>query len=627
MLTDNNDPSTPKIGSTPGPSSTVPSLRFLRRQTWIAISVASLILAVFASVLWLAAKATTISTQLNETSSLIPRLKDEVFRRDAEAASRTISELKEHSAEARQAAADPLWTIAGGLPLLGSNFQAVTTIATSADDVAKLAAAPLVSVAQSIDWKTLVPSAKGIELEPLAAAKPKLLSAAHAVSQSSERLNSIDAGALLPQISEPLVKARAQLDSLQNGLDVAADAAALAPDMLGDKAPRNYLLLIQNNAETRATGGIPGALAVMRVDHGKLALDGQTSASELGAMSPTIPVEPEQRQIYSGRVGKYMQDVNLTPDFPTSASVAIAMWQQKTGERLDGVVSVDPVALSYLLGATGPLTLSDPQLQELVSGALPTTLNQTNVVKTLLSDVYAEVPEPALQDLYFARVAEEIFGALSSGKNDNKKMMEGISRGVAEGRVLLWSASSAEQSVIAKYPVGGSISAGNISPAQFGVYFNDGTGAKMDYYVKRTVQMVKECTSDGYAQTKVRVTSTNTAPKDASTSLPAYVTGGGAFGVPQGTVQTNILAYGPIQSNVETAFVAGKKVGFASHRHGGRPVGAVTVRLAPGQSNVVEFTFGKIVQHTEPKLAVTPTVQALTDVVLDTIPAKCAPVS
>jgi hypothetical protein len=189
----------------------------------------------------------------------------------------------------------------------------------------------------------------------------------------------------------------------------------------------------------------------------------------------------------------------------------------------------------------------------------------------------------------------------------------------------LWSLNGDEESIISQYPLGGSVTGSGISPAQFGVYFNDGTGAKMDYHVKRTVQLIEACPSDGYSQIKVRVTSTNTAPKDAATSLPEYVTGGGAFGVPAGSVQTNITAYGPVQSNVETAFVAGKKIGFASHRHSGRPVGSVTVRLAPGQSSTVEFTFDKIVQHTEPQLSVTPTVQALEDMVLDTIPAKCGP--
>lgn len=610
-------------GSTPHNRPTQPQ-RIRRRRSLAILCTVLLALAISAAI-WLGSTASRISEDLKAASALVPQLKAQILLDDSASATGTIDGLKTHTRKAREASSEPLWTMAASLPWIGQNFQAVSTVATAADDVARFAADPLVSVAQSLDWKSLIPSAKGLQLEPLAKAQPKLLSAANAVGQSSERLNSIDTSSLLPQIVAPLVDARTQLGSLRSGLDVAANAAAVAPDMLGASKPRNYLLLIQNNAETRATGGIPGALAVMKVDQGKVSLGSQTSATELGAMSPTIQVEPEQRQVYSGRVGKYMQDVNLTPDFPTSASVAMAMWQQKTGESLDGVVSIDPVALSYLLGATGPVTLSDPQVQDLVSGALPTQLNQANVVKTLLSDVYAEIPEPGMQDLYFASVAKEIFGALSSGRNDNGKLIEGISTGVDEGRVLVWSATSAEQSVIAKYPLGGSISSSRISPAQFGAYFNDGTGAKMDFYVKRTAQLIEECTTDGYAQVKVRITSTNTAPKDAATSLPEYVTGGGAFGVPAGTVQTNIVAYGPVQSNLERAFVAGKKAGFASHRHSGRPVGAVTVRLAPGQSSTVEFTFDKIVQHTEPQLSVTPTVQALKDVVLDTVPAKCVP--
>lgn len=626
-MTDTNEPASQPEATDAHHNSGSTSRRRTRPWRILVISSSVLVALGVTAALWLGVTASKISEDLSAASDLVPQLKTQILQDDSDSASKTVDRLKAHTTSARQASSAPLWTIASALPGIGQNFQAVSTVATSADDVAKLAADPLVSVARSLDWKALVPNSQGVQLKPLVAAKPKLVSASHAVRQSSERLNRVDASSLLPQISSPLVKAREQLESLRSGLDVAANAAIVAPDMLGVSTPRNYLLLIQNNAETRATGGIPGALAMMTVNNGKLALTGQTSATEIGAMSPTIPVEAEQRQIYSGRVGKFMQDVNLTPDFPTSASVAISMWQQKTGDRLDGVVSVDPVALSYLLGATGPVTLSNPLLQELMSGALPTTLNQGNVVETLLSDVYAEIPEPALQDMYFASVAQEIFGALSSGKNDNGKLIEGISRGVDEGRVLVWSATPSEQSVIAKYPIGGSISGANIAPAQFGVYFNDGTGAKMDYYVKRSVQLVRECTTNGYEQMKVRVVSKNTAPKDASTSLPDYVTGGGAFGVPPGNVQTNIMAYGPVQSHVETAAADGKKISFASHIHSGRPVGAVTVALPPGKSSIVEFTFGKIVQHTEPKLSVTPTVQGHKDVVLDNISEKCLPAS
>ena len=136
----------------------------------------------------------------------------------------------------------------------------------------------------------------------------------------------------------------------------------------------------------------------------------------------------------------------------------------------------------------------------------------------------------------------------------------------------------------------------------------------MDYYVKRTAQLVEQCTGTEYGEVKVRITSTNTAPADAATSLPAYVTGGGIFGVPPGSVQTNVIAYGPAQALVETAEVDGQKTGFTANRHANRPVGSVTIRLAPGESRTVEFTFSKIVQHTEPQLFVTPSVQAVTDV-------------
>jgi hypothetical protein len=508
---------------------------------------------------------------------------------------------------------------------LGATFQAASEVATSADDVVRLGAVPLVSVFQSLDWRALTPSKEGINLGPLTAAEPKIVNAAHAVRHSSERLKRIDSSALFPQVAGPLAQAREQLDSLRGDLDAAADVASVAPAMMGTSVTRNYLLLIQNNAEIRATGGIPGALAVLTLDNGKMSLAGQSSAGDVGVMSPILPVDAEQQQIYSARLGKYMQDVNLTPDFPATASTAQAMWERTTGLRVDGVISMDPVALGYVLDATGPVRINNPELLALLKTGLPTELNGQNVVPTLLSDVYAKVASPQLQDVYFAGVAQEIFAALSSGKGDAKGLIEGITRGTAEGRVLVWSNVSDEQAVIAKYPLGGSIAGAGVSPARFGVYFNDGTGAKMDYYVKRTVQLVQECTGDDYGQVKVRITSTNTAPADAATSLPAYVTGGGVFGVPPGTVQTNVIAYGPVQANVETANVDGKKVSFAANRHANRPVGTVTVALAPGQSSTVEMTFGKIVQHAEPNLVVTPTVQAVKDVILATQPAVCVP--
>lgn len=595
------------------------------RRLVIAVWLLAILAGVISAGIWLGTRATVIQNELGAATALIPVLKESVAGDKPQEMAVTVGRLRSHTEAAREAANDPLWILASALPGVGSNFSAVAEVARSADDVATLGVAPLVKVFETLSWDNLMPSSTGTKLEPIESASPTVVSAAHAVRASAERLNGIDVNGLLPQVAEPLVRAREQLETVTGALDASASASQIAPKMLGTEGRRNYLLMVQNNAETRASGGIPGALAVLTLDNGRLTLGDQSTAGSLGVMSPVLPVDAEQQQIYSARLGKFMQDSNLTPDFPTTARTAQGMWEQKTGQRVDGVISVDPVALGYLLNATGPVQLSNQKLVALAAGGLPTELNSENVVRTLLSDVYAKIERPELQDVYFAGVAQEIFGALSSGKGDAKALLDGMTRGTTEGRLLVWSGNANEQSVLAKYPLSGSIAGPSVSPAQFGVYFNDGTGAKMDYYVKRTVQLVEECTGDEYGQVKVRVTGTNTAPLDAATSLPEYVTGGGAFGVPSGTVQTNVIAYGPVQANVETAVVDGKKTDFAAHRHSNRPVGSVTVTLAPGQSSTVELTFGKIVQHTEPNLVVTPTVQNVKDVVLGTEQAACVP--
>lgn len=596
-----------------------------RRRRLLTTGVCLVVIAVIAgaAALWLGAKASTIKTELEASTQLVPELKESVLKNHPADASSIVDELRRHTAAARDAAYDPLWSVASAIPWLGANFSATAEIARSADDVATLGVAPLAKVYDSLNWDKLLPSANGTDLDPIRKAAPAVASAAQAVRVSAERLNGIDAGSLLPQIAGPLTQTRQQLGSVVDELNTASNVAYLAPAMLGSDKPRHYLLLIQNNAEARASGGIPGALAVLTADKGKISLASQTSAHDLGAFTPPVAVDAEQERIYSNRLGTFMQDVNFTPDFPTAATTALKMWEQKKGERLDGAVSIDPVALSYILDATGPVTLQDAQLQALTAGKLPNQLTGQNVVKTLLSDSYAQLGNQNLQDIYFGSVAKEIFSSLSSGKGKANTLLAGVGKGVSEHRILLWSADSREQSVLNKYPLSGSISGPGVPAAQFGAYFNDGTGAKMDYYVKRTVQLITQCPVNGYGTVKVRVTSTNTAPADAAASLPAYVTGGGDYGVPPGTAQSNVIAYGPAQSQVVTATQDGNNVPFGAQQHDNRPVGTLTVRLAPGQSSTVEFTFGKIVQQSQSEVVVTPTVQSMDKVILPTQSETC----
>ncbi|MHA7209815.1 DUF4012 domain-containing protein [Arthrobacter sp. MDT1-65] len=572
---------------------------------------------------WLAYRAQQVQSNLETSMSLLPELQAAVVERDTERASMLTAQLREHTTEARAAGADPLWKAAGSVPIVGGNFSAVSEVTVSADDVVNRAVAPMVDKFAALDWNSLTPVDGRIDTAPLAEIAPTLSAAAHTVELSYSRLEGLDRSKLLPQIAGPLEKAINALDGVRGPINNASRAGQLLPSMMGADGPRNYLVLVQNSAEIRATGGISGALAVLTVEDGRIALTAQGSATELGKFTPPLAVDPVQEQIYSFRMAAFMQSVNLTPDFPTAASTAQQMWEQRNpGSSIDGVIALDPVVLANILRATGPVelgTVGDPAVDALLAETqLPTALDSTNVVPTLLSDVYAVIEEPALQDAYFAAVAAKVFGALTDVQGDGTQLVDALVTSAEQGRLYLWSASTDEQDLLAQTDLAGAALGPTVGGAAFGVYFNDGTGAKMDYYVRRTVQLVKSCPGDGYSLYTVRVTLTNTAPTDAATSLPGYVTGAGAFGVEPGRVKTNTVSYGPAQSRLQQARIDGVDAPIGSFAHGNRPVGILTTELGPGETATLEMDFSKVVQETEPVLDVTPTVQDPSDVLLPT---------
>ncbi|MBG6184963.1 hypothetical protein IWX65_002941 [Arthrobacter sp. CAN_A214] len=558
---------------------------------------------------------------LEATVALVPTLQEQVVARDLAAAGLTLDELQGHTAEARAAGTDPLWKAAGLLPFIGASFSAVSEVTVSADDVINRAVAPMFDKVETLDWDALTPVDGRVDVEPLRELAPTLASAANTIQLSHNRLEGIDRSRLLPQVADPLGNAVAALDEVRNPLNSASRAAQLLPSMMGADGPRTYLVLIQNSAEVRATGGIPGALAVITAEDGRIALTNQGSASDMGRFNPSLTVDPEQEQIYSRRLGAYMQSVNLTPNFPTAARTAKGMWEErKGGAPIDGVIALDPVVLANILSATGPVDLGefeDPEIGNvLADSSLPSSLTPENVVPTLLSDVYAQIEAPALQDEYFAAVASKIFSAVAGGQGDSSKLIEALVQSSDQDRLYLWANTAAEQDLIAQTSLAGAATGPTVGGASFGVYFNDGTAAKMDYYVRRTAQLLQECSDDGHSQYTAKVTLTNTAPLDAAETLPDYVTGGAAGGVTPGHIRTNTVAYGPAQALLQTARINGEDVPLGSFRHGNRPVGVLTTELAPGQTVTIEMDFSKVVQKTEGVLEVTPTVQDAAEVIL-----------
>lgn len=91
------------------------------------------------------------------------------------------------------------------------------------------------------------------------------------------------------------------------------------PDLLGVKEGKKYLLLFQNDAELRATGGFLTAFAIFNLDKGKMTVERSDDIYKLDEAKKKQFKAPEKILTYHKNVPYYqLRDSNLSPDFLVS---------------------------------------------------------------------------------------------------------------------------------------------------------------------------------------------------------------------------------------------------------------------------------------------------------------------
>jgi hypothetical protein len=546
---------------------------------WVVLA---LVLLVILAVAWVGVRAELAKGHLERAVGDVDTLRSQLTDANTKGAQTTAKRLEHEAGAARSLTGDPVWGAAQYVPFFGTNLRAVRQVSVVVDDVAQDAVSPVAGVIGDLGVDSFAPKNGKVELQPIVDAQPAVAKATTTLAKAKATANAIDTSGTL----SPVTKAVGQL---RNALLTASDQAAaanrvvqLAPAMLGHDGDRNYLLLFQNNAELRAGGGIPGSVARLQAVDGSIHLLDQRAGSSFGPYEePVLPLQADTSSLYGNITGEYMQDVTLTPRFDLSAKLAREMWKRDAGEEVDGVLAMDPVTLSYILRATGPVQLPTGD-----------TLTSDNAVKLLLSDVYAKYPDPTMQDAFFASAANAVFEKVSSGDFDTKQFIAALTQGAGEGRLRMWSATGSEQKRLTGTAAAGELPTETATTRQYGVYLNDGTGAKMDYYLNKTVAVGSSvCRKDGRPTSVVEVTIKNTAPTNAATSLPEYVTGGGAFGVEPGKVKTLIAVYAPKNAIYVGSSQDGKPVALQTTSDGGHPVAQLQTLLAPGQSTTLRVAF------------------------------------
>jgi hypothetical protein len=357
-------------------------------------------------------------------------------------------------------------------------------------------------------------------------------------------------------------------------------AARVAPALMGADGARSYFMGFQTNAEARGTGGLLGGFGILRFDNGTPTVDTLAPNTQLDKAFTPIDLGPDFTDQYGFQnPSTDYRNSNISPHFPYAAQIWKSMWMQQTGMSVDGVIAIDPVALGYLLGATGPVTMPDGEV-----------VTKDNVVELTESTAYVKFPtdQPA-RKRYLQDIAGEVVKKITGPVKSPHDLLDALGGAVDEGRIAVWSSSPDDQKVLEETPLAHVVPA---DPAPYAaVVINNLGGNKMDYYLKRELEYAADGCDGATRASTVTIRLTNSAPE----GLPDYVAGtgglitGAPINVPSGTMLTSVRLYATHGAVLRSALADNRRVPVVRGTELGHPTFEVQVAVPPGKSGELTF--------------------------------------
>jgi hypothetical protein len=190
--------------------------------------------------------------------------------------------------------------------------------------------------------------------------EPELYSALDQIDEAMVLRSSIDESYLPERIVNRLNHVDGVIDQFSEQLEL-ADDLPLAYEALGAEEPKRYLVLFQNPAELRPTGGFVGTIAELELHRGQISSYEFHDVYELSRdyqMQGELAVDPPWAiREYVRPDDLQIQDANWWPHFPTTAKLLMAMTEAAGWSSLDGVVAVQPETIQQLITVTGPIVV------------------------------------------------------------------------------------------------------------------------------------------------------------------------------------------------------------------------------------------------------------------------------
>ena len=313
-----------------------------------------------------------------------------------------------------------------------------------------------------------------------------------------------DSDATFGRLEQAVVRATARLDSIERVAEDAAAMARLLPSFVGADEPRRYLLAFQSPSEARGGGGLIGVYGLLS------AIDGQISLDEVGPiedLGPRVERPVDASSAFAATYGPLSaltdwRQANLSPNFPDTSEVLLELFERVRGERLDGVVAMDPIALGELTRGTGPIGAE----------GWARKVTPTSARRMLLFDVYRRfVHEERRQNAYLRALVDELWSRLETGDIDAAGLFEGFGGAASKHHIKIYARDPVEQELLTDLGLTADPETVD-GPLQL-AFNNNNSGNKLDFFLRRTQTISIELDADDTARVATTIELTNDVPK------------------------------------------------------------------------------------------------------------------
>ncbi len=278
---------------------------------------------------------------------------------------------------------DPLISLLRDAPVVGKQIHGADDVVAAGDDVVAAANALLGVANQFVSARdgTGDPMPRLVALMQQAA--PDVADAQQLLTDAQQHVDAVPDG-----LAGPIIDARDELrdrlDTILPPLTQYAAADDYLPSLLGADGERRYLVLAEDPAELRPTGGFMGTYGIVTIDNGAISTDFH-DIYDLDLKPGVSYVEPP-RDLKGHLLGNYswqLADANWSPDYPTSAQQALALYTHESGDsNIDGVIVLTTYAIDKLLTLTGPVTVPEYGVTVHAGNTLYITLANTRTSQT-----------------------------------------------------------------------------------------------------------------------------------------------------------------------------------------------------------------------------------------------------